>query len=244
MKKLIITLSITVILIASAVVFYSCEKEEDVTSNDTKSILITASENDVAIFDREQYRWVSKELIYIHNKALQNNNNQNDFTEQLEISVCEIFRDHGIQYPFDNESITEGIIGYCWQINQLIKIPNVNDIKEEIDAILIKIAEDSSLLFKDKEILMIYGESFLAHVAIIEQMNDENDKKPRTDYNNLNGESRLERQLLSCLDYQLDIAFSGIISTICFIANAPVNFVAMIAICGEEIYDGLWNHVN
>lgn len=66
---------------------------------------------------------------------------------------------------------------------------------------------------------------------------------PRTYYNSPNGNSRFERQLNNCLAYQLDGHFETLASAAQYIASMPWGFIWDTAICGNEIIDGLWEHV-
>lgn len=67
---------------------------------------------------------------------------------------------------------------------------------------------------------------------------------PREHYNNREGDTRLERQLSSCMTYQLDGHFETTIGAIAYVAGMPGSALVDLAICGEEILGGLWNHVN
>ena len=70
------------------------------------------------------------------------------------------------------------------------------------------------------------------------------EQKPREAYTNNEGESRFERQMLNCLSYQIDGHLETIAGTILYISSMPQSFFGDLITCGNEIYDGMWNHVN
>ncbi len=77
-------------------------------------------------------------------------------------------------------------------------------------------------------------------------LDEENSKeqKPREAYTNNEGESRFERQMLNCLSYQIDGHLETIAGTILYISSMPQSFFGDLITCGNEIYNGMWNHVN
>lgn len=70
------------------------------------------------------------------------------------------------------------------------------------------------------------------------------EQKSREAYTSSEGESRFERQMLNCLSYQIDSHLETIAGTILYISSMPQSFFGDLITCGNEIYDGMWNHVN
>lgn len=77
----------------------------------------------------------------------------------------------------------------------------------------------------------------------IEQENNK-EQQPREAYTSANGESRFERRLHNCFSYRMDGHLETAVGTLIFIATLPYSLFDDIAICGNEIYKGFWNHVN
>lgn len=100
-----------------------------------------------------------------------------------------------------------------------------------------------SLSFEEKERVAIFAHTLMGVSAAISNIIGQK-QPPRTSYNNRNGDSRFERQLSSCLQYQMDGHFETTIGTIQYIACMPWSFIWDNAICGEEILRGLWSHVS
>lgn len=100
--------------------------------------------------------------------------------------------------------------------------------------------------FEQQEEKSIYEKTIGVSNGFCLLLDEENSKeqKPREAYTSSEGESRFERQLLNCLSYQIDGHLETIAGTILYISSMPQSFFGDLITCGNEIYDGMWNHVN
>lgn len=165
------------------------------------------------------------------------------------------------------EEIYHQEVEYMTQMHQIFFHHSHENIICEIDNLLDEIVF-SSMPDESKMRLCIYGKSFIGlnnisseislkiengEIIIIEGEEDEEDEggpcyANRESYNNQNANSRVERQMLSCLEYELDGVFGddgNWVKVAGFIAGGggAGSFAWMVGSCTWEIFRGRWAHV-
>ncbi|MBR4135064.1 MAG: hypothetical protein IKU03_01435 [Bacteroidales bacterium] len=104
----------------------------------------------------------------------------------------------------------------------------------------------SSLDFEAKVRVTVYAYTFLGISNAFCTIYSTELKRqfPRDHYNNGEGDTHLQRQLSCCMEYQLDGHFETTLGSIAYVAGLPGSALLDLAICGEEILRGFWDHVN
>ncbi|MCR4856692.1 MAG: hypothetical protein K5890_00630 [Bacteroidales bacterium] len=226
MKKKLLFLFVAFI---TFVMYSSCDKEE-----------IPNKSSDV--FYWENYDWFSLASEQCYLDIVLDTDSTLDKSEAIRVFYDSLFLIENYTYPVPKE-ISEAEYDLYTRIRmELDSFPLSSDILWlRIDSF----QDDStfcSLSFEEKERVAIFAHSIMGVSAALSNIIGQK-QPPRTSYNNRNGDSRFERQLSSCLQYQMDGHFETTLGTIQYIAGLPWSFLWDNAICGEEIMSGLWSHV-
>ena len=154
-----------------------------------------------------------------------------------------LFQDMGFEYPTLTDT-SAGEMNFYRTISALVSTFSLGNeiLIDKIDSLQYTPAYYA--LDKDEKVrVAVYAKTIIGvSTAIIESESNEK-QGPRTSYNNTNGDTRYERQISSCMSYQLDGHFETLIGTIAYIGGLPGTLLVDFAVCNEEIIRGFWQHV-
>lgn len=160
----------------------------------------------------------------------------------------QLFQKQGFNYPIPNtileqeknfyEQICRSINLYSFCSTELVE--SLNNIPYSSDFLNLSANEKIRIIVFAKTII---GASN-GFCILLEEEEESKEQKPREAYTRSEGETRFERQLLNCLSYQIDGHLETTMGTILYISGMPQNFFYDVIVCGNEIFNGLWNHVN
>ena len=228
---------IIVVLFAFGLSFVGCEKEEDI--NVQKSAIH---------FDWNSLNWLSEASRNYYLDHYTEVGLVVESQQELNNYFNLIFNNYNFIYPLtssisDNERKMYHTIVHIvsqYALSNSILRDYLNALKRDRQFINLDYHEKMRVAVFVKTII---GISEALEIINLEESLENSKQPPRPSYNSANGNSRFERQLNNCLSYQLDGHFETLAGSIVYIINLPMSFIWDNAICANEIYNGLWEHV-
>ncbi|MBO7491395.1 MAG: hypothetical protein J6T59_03030 [Bacteroidales bacterium] len=226
--------STILLLFASMILFTQCEKEGGSSKDFGPDIF------------QDNYQWIENATTDCYMQIASDTSCASVLINKVTLFFDSLLTLHNLQIPdADSISISEkpfynrmnaSFFAYGHQYDALMT--NFQSIHDDII--------HSVLSSQEKIRLCVYYYTFLGISKAYSSMNMPEDKRqfPRNHYNSSEGGSRWERQLNSCMQYQIDGHFETTAGTIFYILGMPASAIHDAIICGEEIHDGLWNHVS
>lgn len=223
-----------VLLLASMILFSQCEKEGGSSKDFGPDIF------------QDNYQWIEDATADCYTQIASDTSSASVLVEKVTLFFDSLLTLHNLQIP-DADSISSSEKSFYEMMNTSFCAYVYQ--YDALNASFQNIYDDivSSLLSSQEKIrLCVYYYTFLGISKAYYTMNMPEDKRqyPREHYNSSDGATRWERQLNSCMQYQIDGHFETTMGTMIYILGMPAAAIHDAIICGEEIYSGLWNHVN
>lgn len=229
MKKIILY-ALSVIM---SVLLIGCHKDDNFTTKET-----------IQQFQWEDLDWISEMSACCFNQYVISTDTTINIVDSIFNFCSSCFSEHKFRIPAVNDSISDNEKYFYNTINQYISDYSIasNIVVDFIDSIPLS-PYFIKLTNSEKIRVAVFSYTILGVSHAVSELQSGSKQPPRTSYNSANGDSRFERQLSSCLSYQLDGHFETLVGKMAYIASIPSSVLIDVAICGNEIYVGMWNHV-
>lgn len=215
------------------VILLGCHKDDNFTTKEN-----------IQQFQWEDLDWISEMSTSCFNQYVFSTDTTINIVDSIFIFCSSCFSEHNYRIPTINDSISDNEKYFYSTLYQYISDYSFtsNIVIDFIDSIpfspyFIKLTNSEKIR------VAIFSYTILGISHAVSDLQSGSKQPPRTSYNSANGDSRFERQLSSCLSYQLDGHFETLVGTLTYIASIPSSILIDVAICGNEIYLGMWNHV-
>lgn len=197
--------------------------------------------------DWNSYNWLIDASTYCVVKYLKDSNFSLESKTLIDNFYSQLFQEHCFSYPIpksvsdEEKSIYEKICNYIslYSFCSEDLVDSLNNIPHSSDFLNLTMNAKTRVVLFFKTIIGVSN----GFCLLLDEENSK-EQKPREAYASSEGESRFERQLINCLSYQIDGHLETIAGTILYISSMPQSFFGDLITCGNEIYDGMWNHVN
>lgn len=216
----------------------NCQKER--ISNFNSELL---NSKEVKI-NRDNYKWIHKSLFLETLRYIESNE---DIEYDLLVSqLMKVLEEGGIASK-DINNVNTDVVEYCKKIASSPKYP-ADEFSDSVENLLTEILS-SSLSNDEKEIIIVFAEvqyacnELITYFSFVSDNGYAKEQLPRTSYSSRDGETRIERQLNACLQYQFDGHTETFIGMASYLAKLPITALVDVVICAEEIIRGYWDHV-